>query len=100
MPPNTSGMPATYETLDYNIVEDMKKARTIISIFELTRITSQRELLVRALVQPSSSENASSSQKVSGKSSGPLELVVNDVTLEDNTLCPPFSLTFTMSTIV
>lgn len=44
-PPDTLAMSTTYETLDYNVVEDMNKSQTNISIFELTRIACQRELL-------------------------------------------------------
>ena len=42
----------------------------------------------------SSESNYSSSQKVPGKSSGPLELIFNVATLEANTYFTPFLLTF------
>lgn len=42
-PPETSmSLPA----VEYNIVEDMKKARANISLFELTKIMSQRDLIL------------------------------------------------------
>jgi len=71
----------------------MKKNCTGISLFELPRIASQWELLAFTHEQPTSDYNASS-QKGSGKSFGPLELVINVLTLEANTLYPLFLLTF------
>lgn len=58
------------------------------------KIADQCELLVQAYSQPSPGEKSSSSQKVFGKSYGSLESIVNVVTLDANTLFPPFLLTF------
>jgi len=79
--------------LDYNIAEYMKKYHANISLFELTRIASQRKLLVYTLAQPASS-NSTYLQKGSGKSFGPPEFVVNALTLDANTLFTLFLLTF------
>jgi len=38
-PPNMSTQVIKNESIDYNIIEDMKRARANISIFELTKIT-------------------------------------------------------------
>jgi len=67
---------------------------TKISIYEIAKFIGQRELLVQAFSQSSSGDKSSTSQKVSGKSSSSLEFVVNVVTLEANTLCPPILLAF------
>ena len=85
---------ARRETHDYNIVEDLNEIRANISIYYLTNIVGQCELIVQAFSQPLPGDKAYSSQKVSGKSSGPLKYIVNVVTLEANTLFPPFLLTF------
>lgn len=68
--------------------------RANISIYELARITSQCELIVQTFSQPSPRDKTFSYQKVSSKSSSPLEYVVNDVSLEYNTLFHPFLLIF------
>jgi len=64
-PLDTSTIPTT---LYYNIVEDMKKIHTNISLFELTRITSLGELLFRTLKQPSSSKNVGNNTERGGES--------------------------------
>ena len=45
-PPDTS---VSLPTLDYNIVQDMKKALANISLCELTKIKRQQEILLREL---------------------------------------------------
>jgi len=85
-PPYTLALPAKSDAIDYNIVEDLKRARDNISIFELAKIVGQ---LVQAFSQPSSGDKASTSQKVFGKSYKALEFVVNVVTLDVNNICAP-----------
>lgn len=87
-PPNTS---TVYPSLDYNIVDEMKKAHVNISLFELIEIASQQELLVCALEHYTSGNDAYS-QKGSGMSSGSLQSLLNVLTLDVSTLCPPFTL--------
>lgn len=45
-PLDTSTLPTRVETIDYNIVEYLKKMRDNISIYELINIVDQRELIV------------------------------------------------------
>lgn len=73
----------------------MKRACANISIFELTKIADQCELIVQAFSsQPRSSDKVYASQEVSGKSLDILKSVVNVENLNTNTLCPPFILAF------
>lgn len=71
----------------------MKKARANISLFELTNMTSQWDILLRALGL-SSAGNLSPSNKGYGTSFDSLESILHTLSLEVNTLCPPFLLTF------
>lgn len=93
-PPETTTSPARNETIDYNIIEYLKIDHANIFIFKLTNIVGQREQHVQAFSQPSSSDKASTYQKVSGKSLGTIEYVVNDVTLDASNLCPPVFVKF------
>lgn len=77
----------------YNIVDDMKKFRANTSMFKLTNITIQWDILLWALGKTSIG-NTTSSDKGSSKSHGTLKYVLNALTMDANTLCPPFLLTF------
>ena len=92
--PTPLALPSKGETIDYTIVQDLKRARANISIYELAKIAGQREFLVQTFSQPSPSDKASVSQKVSGKFSCSIKFEVNVTTFNTNTLCPPFLLTF------
>lgn len=72
---------------------DMKKVHANISMFELTKITSQQDILLWALGKISIG-NATSSNKGSGKSPNTLASILNALTMDENTLCPSFLLTF------
>lgn len=90
-PPYTS---VSLPTLDYNIVENMKNTHEKISMYELIKITSQWDILVRALGETSTCQ-ANSSNKGSNKSLGTLAIVLNMLCMEEeNSLCPPFLLSF------
>ena len=93
-PLDTSALPTKGETINYNIVEDLKRPCASISIFELEKIKGRCELLIQTFSQTSLGDKDSTSQQVSSKSFGSLEYVVNVVTLDANTLYPPFLLTF------
>lgn len=93
-PLNTSIMPTKIESIDYNIVEYLKRARANISIFELAKIACKRELLVQDFSQSSSGDKASTSQKVFGKADGTLKYVVNVVMLDANNIYPPIYVNF------
>jgi len=81
-------------TLDYNIVEDMNKTHVNVSLFELAKIQSQRDILLRALGQTSAGSAASTSKGAS-TSPGSLTTVLNTLRMEDaNFVCPPFLLSF------
>ena len=81
-------------TLDYNIVEDMKKTRENISLYELTKLMGQRDIILRALGQ-TSIDNVASSNKGSSKSPRSLTSVLNALCMEEvNSLYPPFLLSF------
>ena len=44
------------ESIDYNIVDDMKRAWASISIFELAKITIQQQLIIQELSLHSSTD--------------------------------------------
>ena len=48
-PPNASKTLVILYTMEYNIVEDMKKSRTNISLHELTKLKQQQKILLREL---------------------------------------------------
>lgn len=79
--------------MDYNIVDDMKKVRANISMFEITKITIQQDILLWELGK-NSSGNATSSNKGSSKSFDSLTYVFNAIMMDENTLYLPFMLTF------
>ncbi len=81
-------------SLDYNIIEDMKKTRANISLYELTKITGQWELLLRVLGKTSIGDVTYSSKGTS-KSLDALTFVLNMLHMEEaNSLSPPFLLSF------
>lgn len=80
--------------LDYNIVDDMKKNRLNINLFELAKVQSQRDSLLRAMGQ-TTTDNATSTSK--GESTPPrsLSTTLNTLWMEEvNSGCPPFLLYF------
>ena len=79
--------------MDYNIVDDMKKVRENICMFELTKIMSQWDILLREL-RKTSSGNVISSDKGSNKSLDTLTSILNALMMDANTLYSPFLLTF------
>lgn len=58
------------------------------------KIALQRELIVQTFSQPSIAVKASSSKNVSNNPSSSLEYIINALTLEANSLYPPFLLMF------
>lgn len=94
---NTNLIPNTLvilPALDYKIVEDMKKTRANISLFELAKIQSERDILLRALGQTSTDSTASTNK---GASTSVVSLTIVLSTLqmeEENYVCPPFLLSF------
>ena len=77
------------ESIDYNIIEDMKRARANISIFELTKITRKWYLIIQALSLHSSiGKEVYASQFMSSNSCDIIESVVNVINLNSNTLPP------------
>lgn len=80
-------------TMDYNIIDDMNKVHVNISMFQLTKIMSQWDILLQEHGQTTAG-NVVSLDKVYGKSYGSLKYVLNNLTMDANTLCPPFLLTF------
>ena len=100
IPPKTMNSVPPLDTLmslpaiEYNIVEDMKKARANICLFELTKITNQRDILLRALGKTSTGD-VTSSNKESSKSPDALTSTINALCMEEeNSLFPPFLLSF------
>ena len=71
----------------------MKKVIENISLFELTNITSQLDILLWSLGQTSIG-NSTSSDNGSSKSHEALTYVLNALRMDANTLYPPFLLTF------
>lgn len=69
IPPKTKNSVPPLDTLmslpaiEYNIVEDMKKAHVNISLFELTKIMNKRDIILLALGETSTGD-ATSSNKV------------------------------------
>lgn len=99
-PPNDMNIRSTPNTsmslppLDYNIVDDMKKNRANISLFELARIQSQQSILLCALGQTVTDSAASASK---GASTPPwsLSIVLNMLQMEEeNSDYHPFLLSF------
>ena len=92
--PNTSvGLPP----LDYNIFDDMKKTQANISLFELAKILSQRDIRLRALRQ-TTIDSATSTSKGASTPPKSLSTVLNTLRMEEaNSGCPPFLLSFEIS---
>ena len=77
-PLDTSAQLVKNESIDYNIVKDMKRACANISIFQLVKITGKHELVIQAVslqslirIDPASS----TTQVVSSKTLSTLEYV-------------------------
>lgn len=81
-------------SLDYNIVEDMKKTHEKISLYELIKIMSQSDILLRVLGENYVNQ-ATSLNKGSGKSPHTLTSILNTLHMEEaNSLYHPFLLSF------
>jgi len=76
--------------LDYNIVDDMKKTRANISLFELAKIQSQRDILLRALGQ-TSIDNVTTTRKGASTPSRSLSTMLNTFWIEEATQVVPHS---------
>lgn len=48
-PPNTLALPVRNDSIDYNIVEDMKRESANISIFYISNIIGQHEMIIQQL---------------------------------------------------
>lgn len=80
--------------LDYKIVDDMKKTWENISLFELAKIQSQRDILLRALGHIIVG-NTTSTRKGESTPPGSLATVINTLWMEETHLgYPPFLLSF------
>ena len=104
--PSSSNLPSTSKTLvvsdsmDYNIIEDMKKTKANITMFELSKLKHQHKLLLKELnVVPSSplpnavlSKAANDSgQPPSGRVEATDAVLIGD---RSNSHTPPFLLTY------
>lgn len=75
-------------------MEDMKKTRANIIVFELAKIQSEWDILLLTLGQ-TSSDNATSTNKGASTSPGSLTTVLNTLQMEEaNSIFPPFLLSF------
>lgn len=89
-PENSVNLPP----LDYNIVEDMKKTRVKISLYELTKVIVQRDILLCAQGK-TCTDNVASSSKGPSKFANSLTSMLNLLHMEEvNSLCPPLLLSF------
>jgi len=90
-PPDSTNMSLTSDilvslpTLDYNIMEDMRKACANISLFELAKIQGQRDIILHALGKTSANSTTSTS-KGSSTSPGSLTTVINTIGWKKQTL--------------
>lgn len=75
----------TLPTLDYSIVKDMKKTCENISIYELTKLTGQRNIPLHSLGQ-TSINSVSSSNKGPRKSSNTLKSMLKVPCMEEENL--------------
>lgn len=83
--------------LDYNIVEDMKETWVNISFFKLTKVQSQRDILLRAMGQ-TIVDGAASTSKGESTPPGSLSTVFRTLQMEEANLgFPPFLLSFEVS---
>lgn len=81
-------------TLDYNIMEYMKKTHANISFFELVNIQSQWDILLRALGQ-TSPDSATSTSKGASTPLGSLSTMLKTLWMEEeNSIFPPFLFSF------
>lgn len=80
--------------VDYNIEEDMKISLADIYLFELAKIQSQRDIMLRALGK-TSVDNTTSTSKGASTYPSSLTIVLNTLQMEEeNSIFPPFSLSF------
>lgn len=95
LPPNNS---VIFLTLDYKIIDDMKKTHVNISLYELTNLTSQWDILSCALGK-TSTNSVSSYRKGPIKSPKSLASMLNLLHMEEATpLFPLFVLSFEILT--
>ena len=86
--------------MDYNIIEDMKKTRENISLFELNKLKHQQKLLLKELnaIPSSPLPNVVMSKAAKGIGKPPSDRVeaIDDVLIGDrsNSNTPPFLLTY------
>lgn len=99
-PPSSSKMLVVYDSMDYNIMEDMKKARANISLHEISKLKYHQKLLLKELnAVPSSSFLTSVLSKVAKRSGKPPSDKVDatDAILigeRSNSHTPPFLLSY------
>lgn len=99
-PPSTSKTLVVANSMDYNIIEDMKKTKENITMFELSKLKHQQKLLLNELnFVPSSPLPNAVLSKVSNESGQPPpgRVEATDVVLigdRSNSHTPPFLLTY------
>eukprot|EP00253_Pinus_taeda_P026383 PITA_26383 len=101
--PSSSNIPSTPKTLvvsdsmDYNIVDDMKKTKANITMFELSKLKHQQKLLLKELnalpssLLPSAQVANDSGQPPSGRIEATDTILIGD---RSNSHTPPFLLTY------
>lgn len=77
--------------LDYNIVDDMKKTRVNMSLFKLAKVQSQWDILVRALWQTKTTDNATSTSKGANTPPRSQSIVLNTFWMEETNSGSPHS---------
>ena len=101
--PSTSNSPSTSKTLlvsdsmDYNIVDDMKKTKANITMFELSKLKHQQKLLLKELnVVPSSPLPSTKAANDAGQPPSGMVEATDSVLIRDrsNSHTPPFLLTY------
>ena len=98
----TSSHPSKDESVSsiigYNIIENMKKSQANISLYELAKLSGQREMIVNTFMPIPSTKKTSTSSKATSSCQSKilvnLESIVNVANANSRSSTPPLLLTF------
>ena len=88
---NASAEPLTHLDPGYNIIKDMKKTRANISLYELTRVANQRDIILKTFANPPTSKPMSTT---SAQAAASPQSIVNAVNVNSRGSTSHFLLSF------